>query len=137
VSETVTFDKIHFYNTLKSGISLAAILHHGEASVECEAKLDTGSSHCIFKRSHGELLGLDIESIAPETISTVTGGFLVHAHTITIEVLGIRSEALVYFAAEEHFRRNVLGRTGWLDRIKLGLIDYEGKLLLSAFVENA
>ena len=68
---------------------------------------------------------------------TVTGGFLAHAHTITIEVLGIRTEALVYFAAEEHFRRNVLGRTGWLDRVKLGLIDYEGKLLLSALVENA
>jgi len=137
VSETVTFDKIHFYNTLKSGISLTAILRHAEESVECEAKLDTGSSHCIFKRSHGELLGLDIESIAPETISTVTGVFLAHAHTITIEVLGIRTEALVYFAAEEHFRRNVLGRTGWLDRVKLGLIDYEGKLLLSPYVENA
>jgi hypothetical protein len=66
VSETITFDKTHFYSTLKPGISLTAILRHGQESVECEAKLDTGSSHCIFRRSHGELLGLDIESAAAE-----------------------------------------------------------------------
>jgi hypothetical protein len=62
VTETLTFDKTHYYNMLKPGITLTAILHHGPESVECEAKLDTGSSHCIFKRAHGELLGLDIES---------------------------------------------------------------------------
>ena len=136
MSETITFDKTHFYNTLKPGISLTATLHYGEESVECEAKLDTGSSHCIFKRSHGELLGLDIESSLPERISTVTGGFLAHAHAISVEVLGIRTEATVYFAAEENFKRNVLGRTGWLDRVKLGLIDYEAKLLLSSYSES-
>jgi hypothetical protein len=133
VSENITFDKIHFYNTLKTGISLTAILYRGKEAVECETKLDTGSSHCIFKRSHGELLGLDIESTAAEKISTVTGGFLAYPHTITIEVLGIRTEATVYFAAEEDFKRNVLGRAGWLDRVKVGLVDYEAKLLLSAY----
>ena len=132
LSETLTFDKIHYYNTLKSGIGLTAILHHGQESVECEARLDTGSSHCIFKRAHGELLGLDIESTA-ENIRTVTGSFKAHLHTITIEVLGIRSEATVYFAADDHFWRSVLGRVGWLDRVKLGLVDYEAKLLLSPY----
>ena len=72
VSETLTFDKTHYYNTLKPGLSLTAILHHGQESVECEARLDTGSSHCIFKRAHGELLGLDIESTVAENIGTVT-----------------------------------------------------------------
>ena len=133
MSETITYDKTHYYNTLKPGISLTAILHHGQESVECEARLDTGSSHCIFKRAHGELLGLEIESTAAENIATVTGSFKAHLHTVTMEVLGIRSEAAVYFAADEHFTRSVLGRTGWLDRVKLGLIDYEAKLLLSSY----
>ena len=70
MSETLTFDKTHYYNTLNPGISLTAILHHGQESVECEARLDTGSSHCIFKRAHGELLGLDIESSVAENIGT-------------------------------------------------------------------
>jgi hypothetical protein len=55
VSETITFDKVYYYSTLKPGIILTAILRHGQESVECAAKLDTGSSHCIFKRSYGEL----------------------------------------------------------------------------------
>jgi hypothetical protein len=67
VSETLTFDKTHYYDTLKPGITLTAILNYGQESVECEARLDTGSSHCIFKRAHGELLGLDIESTVAET----------------------------------------------------------------------
>jgi len=133
LTETLTFEKTHYYSTLKSGISLTAILHHGQESVECEAKLDTGSSHCIFKRAHGELLGLDIESTAPENIATVTGSFKAYPHMVTIEVLGIRSEAAVYFAADDHFTRSVLGRIGWLNRVKLGLIDYEAKLLLSPY----
>lgn len=131
MSETITFDTTHFYDTRKTGIHIAAILRHGDESVSCEAKLDTGSSHCIFERSYGELLGLNVESSSPVTISTVTGSFFAHPHTITIEVLGVATEAIVFFAAEEYFTRNVLGRTGWLDRVKLGLIDYEGKLLLS------
>lgn len=133
LSETLTFEKIHYYSTLKPGISLTAILHHGQESVECEARLDTGSSHCIFKRSHGELLGLDIESTAAEKIATVTGSFRAYPHTVTIEVLGVRSDATVYFAADDQFTRSVLGRIGWLDRVKLGLIDYEAKLLLSPY----
>lgn len=64
-----------------------------------------------------------------ENIATVTGSFKAHLHTVTIEVLGIRSEATVYFAAHEQFTRCVLGRVGWLDRVKLGLVDYEAKLL--------
>lgn len=134
LTETLTFEKTHYYSTYKSGISLTAILHHGYESVECEARLDTGSSHCIFKRAHGELLGLDIESTIAESIATVTGSFSAYPHTITIEVLGIRTEAIVYFAAHEQFTRSVLGRIGWLDRVKLGLIDYEAKLLLSPYL---
>jgi len=35
-------------------------------------------------------------------------------------------------AADEDIDRNVLGRYGWLDRVTLGLIDYEGKRYLVA-----
>lgn len=63
------------------------------------------------------------------------GGFKTFGHTLTLWVLGFETESVVYFAAEESFRLNILGRNGWLNRVKLGLIDYEGKLLLSAYGE--
>lgn len=63
----------------------------------------------------------------------MTGAFAAFGHELTLSVLGIETFAKVYFAKEESFTRNVLGRQGWLDRVKLGLIDYEGKLLLSEY----
>jgi hypothetical protein len=68
-------------------------------------------------------------------MSTATAPFDTFGHAVNLSVLGIETEATVYFAAEESFYLNILGRQGWLDRVKLGLIDYEGKLLLSAYGE--
>ena len=136
MSESLEFLKTYNYDTLKTGISLPVVLQAGETKVEIHAKLDTGSTHCIFERQHAELLKLEIESGEPTTIGTATGKFLAFGHRITLISFGLSWEASVCFIAEEGIRRNILGRQGWLDRVKLGLIDYEGKLLLSPYLEN-
>ncbi len=133
MSDTLTFAKSHQYDTRKKGISLVVRLQSGAEIIEVEAKLDTGSSICIFKRAHGELLGFDIESGVPEQVGTVTGSFPAYGHEITHSVLGIETITTVYFAADENFTRNVLGRQGWLDRVRLGLVDYEGRLYLNEY----
>jgi hypothetical protein len=48
----------------------------------------------------------------------------------TLLVENMEFDSVVYFAAEEAYNRNVLGRHGWLSLIRMGLIDYEGKLFL-------
>lgn len=136
MSENLTFDKTYNYSTLKIGISLPVILKSGENSIQINAKLDTGSSHCIFERQYGELLEIDVESGASATIGTATGNFPAFEHRIEISTFGFIWEASVYFIAEEGIKRNILGRIGWLDRVKLGLIDYEGKLLLSRYLDE-
>ena len=131
MAEEVSFDETYFYNTLKIGITVPVILQLNERLVEIEAKIDTGAENCIFERRHGETLGLEIESGAEKIFSTVTASFVTFEHEITLNVLGVEIFSTVYFAKEESFTRNVLGRQGFLDRVKLGLIDYEGKLFLS------
>jgi hypothetical protein len=32
-----------------------------------------------------------------------------------------------YFFRDPGIRRNLLGRSGWLDRVKLGIVDYDSK----------
>lgn len=91
--------------------------------------------NCIFERKHGERLGIEIETGREQVFSTAAGTFTAYAHDVAMSVLDIETTATVYFAKEESFTRNVLGRQGWLDRVKLGLIDYEGKLFLSAYGE--
>lgn len=133
MSETIEFETSHEYDTREVGITVKTKLKHGKEFVEFYAKVDTGSSYCIFERVHGENIGIDIEGSDEIIISTATGSFLAYGHELTLSVLGIEAVSTVYFAKEESFTRNVLGRGGWLDRVKLGLIDYEGKLFLSEY----
>lgn len=133
MAENLSFDKAYSYNTLKRGITVPVVLQLGGVIIEFDAKIDTGAENCVFERRHGETLGLIIESGEEQIFSTAAGNFAAYRHELIINVLGIETVSTVYFAKEESFTRNVLGRQGWLDRVKLGLIDYEGKLFLSEY----
>lgn len=133
MSVILEFDEIYEYNTLKSGSTVPIKLSFAENQVGFTAKIDTGSSHCIFERKHGLQLELEIENGIKMDFSTATNGFRAFGHELTLNVLDIEVVATVYFAESDYFDRNVLGRIGWLDRVNLGLIDQEGKLLLSEY----
>ena len=98
-----------------------------------KAKLDTGSVFCVFQRDYADLLNLDLEAGIPERIRTATGSFLAYGHEITLSIEGIEWQATVYFAEDEYFPVNVVGRVGFLDRLRIGLVDYEQTLYLSAY----
>lgn len=131
--QTLEFDKTYLYDTLLVGVTIPVVLSFADLTKEFKAKVDTGSSYCIFERKHGELLGIDIESGEHVRVSAAMASFDVYGHDLTLRVLDIETHSRVYFAKDESFTRNVLGRQGWLDRVKLGLIDYEGKFFLSAY----
>ena len=131
--ESLEFDEVYQYDTLKTGITVVVKLHFGNEAREINAKIDTGAENCIFERKHGERLGIEIESGREQIFSTATANFVAYGHELKLTVLGIETVSTVYFAKEESFTRNVLGRQGWLDRVKLGLIDYEGKLFLGEY----
>jgi hypothetical protein len=134
MAETIEFDVVHKYSLNEIGISLKTIC--GNLSVVVNTKIDTGSTYCIFARRYAEGLNLDIESGIPLDIGTATGSFRAFGHEVEMEVLGFKFESTVYFAESEYFDRNVLGRIGWLNKVKLGLIDEEGKLFLSSYRQN-
>ncbi len=134
-SYAIEFSEIYGYDTLEMGITLPVLLKNGSLEIDFQAKLDTGSSHSIFERRFGENIGIEIENGTLEKFGTVTSGFVAYGHELIVSVLGIEIYTKVYFAESEYFPRSVLGRQGFLDRVKLGLIDYEGKLLLSAYGE--
>lgn len=135
MAETLEFDKTYLYNIYNVGITVSVQLFDADKDVEFDAKIDTGSTFCVFQRLHGELLGLEIENGTPVEIGTATGSFRAYGHELTPSVLGIETAATVYFAENDYFNRNVLGRIGWLDRVKFGLIEQEGKLFLSGYTK--
>jgi hypothetical protein len=133
MSESLSFRQSYSYELQKIGIAVPVRLDFGGRFVELKAKVDTGASYCIFARVFGETLGLNIESGIPEEISTVMGSFQVYGHQVALSTLGISLDVTVYFAANPQFVRNVLGRQGWMDRLRIGIVDYEGKLYLSEY----
>ena len=131
------FNLLHEYDPAEAGIAVPVVLSIGTAQTEVKAKLDTGATCCVFEREIGEDLGLDIESGAPERIWTATGSFLAYGHEVSITAFGYQFNVIVYFTAMHDFKRNVLGRKGWLQQMRVGIIDYEGKLYLSAYDDEA
>ena len=128
----LSFNVLHDYSGA-TAIRIPVTLRSGSDETTFNAYVDTGSSFCVFRRGHAETLGLDVESGTLLRIDTVTGVFDTYGHMLTLETLGYSFDVTVYFAAHESFTRNVLGRRGWLDQVRLGIVEYESKLYLSRY----
>lgn len=129
----LNFEKLAFYNTGETGITVPVELSFGDLTTPFEAKIDTGATACIFERRFGEKLGIETGNGDAMRFSSATGSFLTYGHFVTLNVEDFEFYSYIFFAADENFKRNVLGRTGWLDRLRIGLIDYDGKLFLSSY----
>ena len=127
------FSQIHYYPSTAGGISMPVVLRSGGEAVKVLAYFDTGASNCLFERKHGEWLNLEIEAGDRRTFRTATGGVAAFGHVVELEVLGLKFESIVYFFADERINKNLLGRAGWLDRIRLGLVDHDSELYLAAY----
>ena len=133
MTHQLTFHILHEYDAGLGGVSLDAILSLTGNQTRVQANLDTGASFCIFQREHGEELGIEIERGTMQRIGTATGSFIAYGHEVKLITLGLEIDTIVYFASFYGLPRNVLGRRGWLDQVRLALIAYEGKLFLSHY----
>lgn len=132
----LNFSQVAEYDSGESGINVKASLRLDQEPIDFAAKVDTGSTNCIFTRKIGERLGLKIEDGLPKWIGTATGKFLTYEHDVTLSVLGFDFDILACFAEDEQFEKNILGRYGFLMQVKIGLVDYEGKLYLSHYLDE-
>jgi hypothetical protein len=132
----LNFARLSSYDPGKPGIMVPVTLRLTDCATTLEAKLDTGATECVFARQHGESLGLDIESGERLRINTVTGTFTAYRHEVTMTVHEYAFDVRVCFAEDDEFNRNVLGRHGFLDRVRIGVVDYEGKLYLGRHDED-
>ncbi len=133
---SLAFDELLKYDAGDPGITIPVLLKLGGIVRDVDAKLDSGSSFCVFERLHGLSLGLEIESGHRQRIGTATGSFIAYGHSLTLSVKGFDFDVIAYFAEDEAINRNVLGRHGFINRVQLGLIDYEGQLFLSRYGET-
>ena len=68
---------------------------------------------------------------------TANSSFEAFGHEIEISVLGVVTYSMVYFFADPSIAKNVLGRVGWLDRVRLGLIDHDSEIYWLRTITNS
>jgi hypothetical protein len=127
------FSQFYRYEPSARGIRMPVVLKSGGEVADLFAYLDTGSSNCLFERKHGEELKLEIEAGDHRIFRSVTGGADAFGHIVELEVLGLKVESMVYFFGDERINKNLLGRIGWLDRIRMGLVDHDGEHYLAPY----
>jgi hypothetical protein len=133
MAHQLEFEKLLTYDVGDPGITLQASLKLKEQTLDVQVKVDTGASCCLFERRVGEALGFDIETGMRQLFGTATGTFVGYGHEVTLSVAEFEFNTIVFFPSDLEIRRNILGRFGWLDRVVLGMVDYEGKLYLSKY----
>lgn len=133
MSHQLTFSTRETYDTRLEGITIEARLVFGDQSVICQAKIDTGGQVCFFMREIAETLGIDIETGHRHAFRTLAGSLVAYGHTVRLYTLGLEFDALIYFAADYGLPRNLLGREGWLQKVRLAIIDYESTLYVSQY----
>ena len=127
------FEKVVAFDINQDGICLDVEIKYEDSSVKINAKIDTGATYSIFERHFAEKLGLTIENGMPQRFGTATSDFYAYGFRVTLITADIEFNAMVFFAEDENFTKNVLGRITWLDNLVFGLIDYEGKIYLSKY----
>lgn len=123
------------YPSTAVGVAIPVALVHGEIVVDAEAKIDTGSQYCIFRREVAEELGLEVNDGLPLKFSSLAGTLTAYGHRVIIQFLDLAFEATVFFADDYGLTRNLLGRVGWLEHLHLGLTEAENTLYLSSIYQ--
>lgn len=131
----LTFSSRFPYNSYGDLIFPIYLSTNTATQIVMRVKLDTGSTFCVFQPYYASLLGIDLESGDPKRIRTATGSFTAYGHEVMLTVGNLEWQAVVYFATDEAFPINVVGRVGFLDRLRLGLVDFDQLLYLSDYSE--
>lgn len=132
---TLSFKVAHNYGAAGDDITIPIVMSRGDKRVKLLPKVDTGAEFCIFNREYGETLELEIEAGERRMMRTATSSFETFGHEVTIESFGWRTTAVVFFAADAGFPRNVLGRNGWIRLFRLAIVDYDATIHLSYYDE--
>lgn len=136
MSYKLIFNSVYKYDSNLTGITVGVVLKYADKAVDIDVKIDTGATHCIFRREIAEALCLNVKDGIAKDFVLANGSILqTYGTELNITVENINYDTIVYFAVNDDLIRDVLGRNGFLYLVRLGLIDYESTLYLSKYDE--
>ena len=130
----LSFNTTYKYDPAKTGITIPLELLAYGRSIGVEAKLDTGSQFCIFEPAYAASLEIDVRTGREIRMLTASGMFPAFGHWVELQFLHYRFEVEVFFASER-IGRNFVGQTGWLDRLRIGIVHHDNLLYVARYDE--
>lgn len=116
------FEESFCYSDHPDGIVIPVSLQSGSSSHLSRAVVDCGASVCLFSREIGELLKLNLEQGDYKRLRTLAGGLGAFGHEVSLKTFELVVDSIVYFARDYGLPRNLLGRQGWLNKLRFGLV---------------
>ena len=127
------FARVYHYSGEAESIVIPVMLRSGANEVPVAAAVDTGASFCVFRTEVADALGLDLTSGVRKRFRTANSVFEAYGHEVELYAFGLETHSLIYFFADPVIDKNVLGRTGWLDRVRLGLVHHDNRIYLAPY----
>jgi hypothetical protein len=120
----------------ETGLLVPITVSISNHEVKLEAYLDTGAKYCVFPRWMGEDLGIQVEAGLETDLTTGGGPMPTYLHYVTLYIGDLAFDDVpVCFAKFPEFARCLLGRGGWLQSLRIGLVVYDGHLYLNSYDE--
>jgi hypothetical protein len=128
------FDERHSYREdFTQAIVVPVGLSANGIYADVAAKLDTGAEYCLFDRKWADWLDIDVESGPRRGFRGLAGSFYAFEHEIAMKCFGTEFSSIVYFTGEIGVARDLLGRNGWLDRLRIAVVHYDREIYLSPY----
>lgn len=115
-----------------SGLYIPVTLSAAGGDVKMQGYLDTGSKYCVIPRWVGEQLGINIEAGQVTSLRTGGGSMSTYLHYVTLSIGDLAFEDVpICIAKYRDFDRCMVGRAGWLQKVRMNLIPYDEHLYLN------
>lgn len=119
------------YDVNNAEVILPVIIDANDHKESVIAAIDTGATLCVFQREIAEKLGITVEDGIEDHVNAMGTIIRVYGHEATLSLGDLALNLFVYFPEFQQIPRNLLGRQGFLQRLRFGLNDYEGFVYLS------
>lgn len=127
------FTEVYQYPDNLDGITIPVMLTYGAMDIRVQAKVDTGAGVCLFSHEDGLKLGIPVDQGMPSVLRSLGGPLEAFGHEVLLQTGDLVFQSFVYFAKYPGLLYNILGREGWLRKIKLAVIDYDNLLYLTPY----
>jgi hypothetical protein len=127
------FARVYDYSGEDESVVIPVMLRSGANEIQVAASVDTGASFCVFGTEIAAVLSLDLTSGIRQRFRTANSVFDAYGHGVDLHAFGFATHSVIYFFADPMIDKNVLGRTGWLDRVRLGLIHHDNKIYFGSY----